>query len=157
MPRSSQSRGVIGPHIVIAPKSTISNWYREVQRWCPSLRAFRFHGDKSTRAQLKEQYLDSGTGFDVCITTYEVVISEKAALSKLTWRYLIIDEGHVIKNSESLISQSVRRVHFAHALLLTGTPLQNNLHELWSLLKYVPPPAPPWAHRATSHPPWPPT
>ena len=53
------------------------------------------------------------------------------------WRYLVIDEGHVIKNDASLISQAVRRIHFAHALLLTGTPLQNNLHELWSLLNFL--------------------
>lgn len=54
---------------MIVPKSTISNWSREIERWCPSLVAFKFHGDKATRAQLKSEYLETGAGFDVCITT----------------------------------------------------------------------------------------
>ena len=132
-----ESCNVEGPHLVITPKSTISNWVKEVQRFCPSVRAFKFIGDKHERAKLKAAHLDFGTGFDVCITTYEVAIAEKAALSKLVWRYLIIDEAHRIKNETSVLSQVVRMFSTHFRLLITGTPLQNNLHELWAMLNYL--------------------
>ena len=132
-----ESCNVDGPHLVITPKSTISNWCKEVQRFCPSVRAFKFIGDKHERAKLKAAHLDFGTGFDVCITTYEVAITEKAALSKLVWRYLIIDEAHRIKNETSVLSQVVRMFSTHFRLLITGTPLQNNLHELWAMLNYL--------------------
>ncbi len=75
--------------------------------------------------------------WNVCITTYEMVIIEKAALKKKKWRYLIIDEAHRIKNENSLLSQVVRMFKSANRLLITGTPLQNNLHELWALLNFL--------------------
>ena len=129
-------RGVDGPHIVIGPKSTLSNWFREIKRWCPSLRAFVFHGDKEARAQIKRTQLVPGT-FDVVCTTYEMAILEAAALRKFTWRYLVIDEAHRIKNENSKLSKIVRLYSSQYRLLITGTPLQNNLHELWALLNFL--------------------
>lgn len=75
--------------------------------------------------------------FDVLITSYELCLREKTALKKLAWEYIIIDEAHRIKNVDSLLSQIVRVFDSRARLLITGTPLQNNLHELWALLKYV--------------------
>ena len=77
--------------------------------------------------------------FDWILTTYEVVIKEKAALQKLKYDYLILDEAHRIKNDQWVLSQVLRKFHTEHRLLLTGTPLQNNLKELWALLNFLMP------------------
>lgn len=77
--------------------------------------------------------------FDVIVTTYEVVMKEKSALSKLKFDYLILDEAHRIKNDQCVLSQALRTFKTEHRILLTGTPLQNNLKELWALLNYLMP------------------
>ena len=126
-----------GPHLIIVPKSTLGNWGRELNKWCPSLRTIRFHGDKAERAKVVEEYIEVSGSFDVLVTTYEVAISEKGPIGKLVWKYLIIDEAHRIKNEESRLSQVVRTFNTYFRLLITGTPLQNNLHELWSMLNFL--------------------
>lgn len=75
--------------------------------------------------------------WDVCITSYEMVIKEKSVFKKFNWRYMVIDEAHRIKNEKSLLSKIVREFKTSNRLLLTGTPLQNNLHELWALLNFL--------------------
>ena len=77
------------------------------------------------------------TNFDVCLTTYESVIQEKATIAKLAWRYLVIDEAHRIKNEQSVLSKVVRMFTTHFRLLITGTPLQNDLHELWAMPTFV--------------------
>jgi SWI/SNF-related matrix-associated actin-dependent regulator of chromatin subfamily A member 5 len=131
-----ESRGVNGPHMVVVPKSTLGNWVNEFANWCPSLRVLRFHGSKEERRKFVEEQLIPGT-FDVLVTTYEVAILEKAAMSKFNWCYLIIDEAHRIKNEDSVLSTVVRFYSSQYRLLITGTPLQNNLHELWALLNFL--------------------
>jgi len=130
------NRSFHGPHLVIVPKSTIGNWLRECERWTPQMMAFKFHGDKDTREQLRNTVLANGE-FDICVTTYEIAISEKSAIRKIPWKYLIIDEAHRIKNETSVLSQVVRLFESSHRLLITGTPLQNNLHELWAMLNFL--------------------
>jgi SWI/SNF-related matrix-associated actin-dependent regulator of chromatin subfamily A member 5 len=134
-------KNVSGPHLVMVPKSTLSNWCNEFRNWCPSIRVLRFHGSKVERQELVDNYLKASSintrNWDVLITTYEVVNLEKSALSKIAWRYLIIDEAHRLKNEDSQFSQTVRILNTQHRLLLTGTPLQNNLHELWALLNFL--------------------
>jgi SWI/SNF-related matrix-associated actin-dependent regulator of chromatin subfamily A member 5 len=76
-------------------------------------------------------------GWDVIVTSYEMIIREKSAFKKLDWKYLIIDEAHRIKNEESKLSLIIREMKTANRLLITGTPLQNNLHELWALLNFL--------------------
>lgn len=75
--------------------------------------------------------------FDVIVTSYEMVIKEKTFFKKFSWRYIIIDEAHRIKNENSRLSLSVRMFKTSYRLLITGTPLQNNLHELWALLNFL--------------------
>jgi len=129
-------RAISGPHLVIVPKSTLGNWVKEFNRWCPSFRVLRLQGPKEERQRLVREELMSGT-YDVVVTSYEVVIIEKAALRKFSWQYIVIDEAHRIKNEQSALSREVRRLDSGHRLLLTGTPLQNNLHELWALLNFL--------------------
>lgn len=75
--------------------------------------------------------------WDVCITSYEMVIREKSVFKKFNWRYMVIDEAHRIKNEKSKLSEFLREFKTTNRLLLTGTPLQNNLHELWALLNFL--------------------
>ena len=134
-------QNVRGPHIVLVPKSTLANWMNEFRRWCPDLRVVKFHGTKDERAAKVEEVLlpndPQAREWDVCITTYEVANLERRALSRFPWRYMVIDEAHRLKNEASQFSQTVREMETQHRLLLTGTPLQNNLHELWALLNFL--------------------
>ncbi|XP_064636747.1 SWI/SNF-related matrix-associated actin-dependent regulator of chromatin subfamily A member 5-like [Lineus longissimus] len=129
-------RSVPGPHMVIVPKSTLSNWIAEFERWCPSVRAVCLIGDQETRATFIREVMMPGE-WDVCVTSYEMVIREKSVFKKFNWRYIVIDEAHRIKNEKSKLSEIVREFKSTNRLLLTGTPLQNNLHELWALLNFL--------------------
>ncbi|KAM3197646.1 hypothetical protein ACQJBY_072988 [Aegilops geniculata] len=129
-------RGITGPHMVVAPKSTLGNWMNEIARFCPILRAVKFLGNPDERNHIREKLLQPGK-FDVCVTSFEMAIKEKNALKRFSWRYIIIDEAHRIKNENSLLSKTMRLFSTNYRLLITGTPLQNNLHELWSLLNFL--------------------
>eukprot|EP01135_Chromosphaera_perkinsii_P012248 Nk52_evm19s2622 gene=Nk52_evmTU19s2622 len=128
--------GKNGPHLLVVPKSTLHNWKTELGRWCPSLKSIMLHGTKDERAEFINNTL-LGTKWDVCVTSYEMVIIEKAAFKKFTWMYIAIDEAHRLKNESSKLSMVLREFKSKHRLLLTGTPLQNNLHELWALLNFL--------------------
>ena len=131
-------RNIPGPHMVISPKSTLTNWMNEFKRWCPTLNPICLIGDAQKRAELvRDTLLGNPNGWDVVVTSYEMIIREKAVLKKFNWRYLVIDEAHRIKNEKSKLSEIVREFKTANRLLLTGTPLQNNLHELWALLNFL--------------------
>ncbi|XP_066105620.1 probable global transcription activator SNF2L1 isoform X3 [Saccopteryx bilineata] len=129
-------RNIPGPHMVLVPKSTLHNWMNEFKRWVPSLRVICFLGDKDVRAAFIRDEMMPGE-WDVCVTSYEMVIKEKSVFKKFHWRYLVIDEAHRIKNEKSKLSEIVREFKSTNRLLLTGTPLQNNLHELWALLNFL--------------------
>ncbi|KAL2530390.1 chromatin remodeling factor17 [Forsythia ovata] len=132
----NEFRGITGPHMVVAPKSTLGNWMNEIKRFCPVLRAVKFLGNPDERRYIREELLVAGK-FDVCVTSFEMAIKEKSALRRFSWRYIIIDEAHRIKNENSLLSKTMRLYNTNYRLLITGTPLQNNLHELWSLLNFL--------------------
>ncbi|EDV20568.1 uncharacterized protein TRIADDRAFT_60972 [Trichoplax adhaerens] len=129
-------RNVDGPHLVIVPKSTLHNWSSEFRRWCPSLEVVCLIGNQEERATFIRETMLPGK-WSVCVTTYEMMLREKAVFKKFIWRYLIIDEAHRIKNEKSKLSEIVRELKSVNRLLLTGTPLQNNLHELWALLNFL--------------------
>ncbi|MCJ8748939.1 hypothetical protein PDJAM_G00170290 [Pangasius djambal] len=92
-------------------------------------------GEKEQAAFIRDVMMPGE--WDVCVTSYEMVIREKSVFKKFNWRYLVIDEAHRIKNEKSKLSEIVREFKTTNRLLLTGTPLQNNLHELWSLLNFL--------------------
>ncbi|KNC98614.1 uncharacterized protein SPPG_06295 [Spizellomyces punctatus DAOM BR117] len=129
-------QSIDGPHLVIVPKSTLHNWVNEFKRWVPSLDVFMFHGSKPERQAVVQDKL-LAQDFEVCVTSYEMCLLEKAHFRKLSWQYIVIDEAHRIKNENSALSQIVREFQCRNRLLLTGTPLQNNLHELWALLNFL--------------------
>ncbi|QSZ33577.1 hypothetical protein DSL72_005145 [Monilinia vaccinii-corymbosi] len=134
----------LGPHLIIAPLSTLSNWIEEFQKWTPSVPVLLYHGTPRQRKDLfRTQMMKHIKGgrpdekFPVVCTSPEIVLRDHADLSKINWEFIIIDEGHRMKNSESKLFQTLRTFTSATRLLITGTPLQNNLKELWSLLNFL--------------------
>jgi SWI/SNF-related matrix-associated actin-dependent regulator of chromatin subfamily A member 5 len=131
-------RGVTGPHLVLAPKSVVGNWYREFTKFCPSFRVLKMLGqDKVEREKLIKEELLGEKPYDVIVTSYDTFVIEKSAFKRFAWYYIIIDEAHRIKNEKSILAMEVRKQASFYRLLLTGTPLQNNLHELWALLNFL--------------------
>jgi superfamily II DNA or RNA helicase len=139
-------RGIPGKHLVIVPKSCVQNWVNEFKQWCPSFNVITLHGNlnkygkecKEGRQKfLKDKVMGDMDSWDIMIVSYELMNIEKAAFRKIPWEYIVIDEAHRIKNEKSKLSYTVREMNSRHRLLLTGTPLQNNLHELWALLNFL--------------------
>ncbi|CDK29116.1 unnamed protein product [Kuraishia capsulata CBS 1993] len=130
------NKQIDGPFLVLVPKSTLDNWRREFAKWTPDVNVLVLQGTKEERAELIANRLLQAD-FDVCITSFEMVLREKSKLGKIRWEYVVIDEAHRIKNEESSLSQIIRLFYSRNRLLITGTPLQNNLHELWALLNFI--------------------
>ncbi|GMS95686.1 hypothetical protein PENTCL1PPCAC_17861 [Pristionchus entomophagus] len=125
-----------GPYLVIVPLSTISNWQLEFEKWAPNVVKIVYKGNKDQRRMLDQQ-VKRGQ-FNVLLTTYDYVLKEKALLGKIRWKYMIIDEGHRLKNHNCKLTLMLNSFFRAqHRLLLTGTPLQNKLPELWALLNFL--------------------
>ncbi|CAH7687939.1 SNF2 family N-terminal domain-domain-containing protein [Phakopsora pachyrhizi] len=126
-----------GPYLVIVPLSTLPNWTLEFEKWAPSIKIIVYKGSPNVRKQIQNQQLRN-FNFQVLLTTYEYIIKDRPALCKIKWVHMIIDEGHRMKNSQSKLSLTLTTHYVSrHRLILTGTPLQNNLPELWALLNFV--------------------
>uniref|UniRef100_A0A0N5ALU6 SNF2-family ATP dependent chromatin remodeling factor snf21 n=1 Tax=Syphacia muris TaxID=451379 RepID=A0A0N5ALU6_9BILA len=125
-----------GPYLVIVPLSTISNWALELDKWAPHVVKIVYKGTKDARRKMDVQIRKNA--FNVLLTTYDYVLKEKAVLGKIRWKYMIIDEGHRMKNHNCKLTLVLNGYFTAqHRLLLTGTPLQNKLPELWALLNFL--------------------
>ncbi|KAF9678332.1 hypothetical protein SADUNF_Sadunf07G0023900 [Salix dunnii] len=132
--------GLNGPYLVIAPLSTLSNWVNEISRFAPSMDAIIYHGDKKQRDEIRRKHMPRSIGpkFPIIITSYEIALSDaKKHLRHYPWKYLVVDEGHRLKNSKCKLLKELKYLSVDNKLLLTGTPLQNNLAELWSLLNFI--------------------
>jgi len=140
--------GVRGPFLVIAPLSTIVHWQREFETWT-DINTIVYHGSAPSRL-LIQQYEMSYTNekgekipgfykFEAVVTTYEMVLSDNDMLSKIPWRCAVIDEAHRLKNKNCKLLEGLNRLQLEHRVLLTGTPLQNNVEELFSLLNFLEP------------------
>ncbi|KAN0060922.1 ATP-dependent DNA helicase Snf21 [Thecaphora frezii] len=125
-----------GPYLVIVPLSTLTNWINEFGKWAPAVSTLIYKGTPNVRKQLQGR-LRAGN-FQVLLTTYEYIIKDKNLLGKIKWVHMIIDEGHRMKNTQSKLTLTLTQHYVSrYRLLLTGTPLQNNLPELWALLNFV--------------------
>eukprot|EP00045_Choanoeca_perplexa_P010151 m.101553 g.101553 ORF g.101553 m.101553 type:complete len:789 (-) comp15175_c0_seq1:81-2447(-) len=131
---------VRGPYLVVAPLSTLANWRREFQRWAPDIPVILYHGKPDERAELRPQIMTQDPklkGFTTVITSYEIVMRDRRHLQSMPWKYIVVDEGHRLKNLNCRLIRELKSYQSANRLLLTGTPLQNNLSELWSLLNFL--------------------
>ncbi|XP_053354357.1 transcription activator BRG1 isoform X1 [Clarias gariepinus] len=125
-----------GPYLIIVPLSTLSNWVYEFDKWAPSVVKVSYKGSPAARRAFVPQ-LRSGK-FNVLLTTYEYIIKDKQVLAKIRWKYMIVDEGHRMKNHHCKLTQVLNTHYLApRRVLLTGTPLQNKLPELWALLNFL--------------------
>uniref|UniRef100_A0A8C5M013 SWI/SNF related BAF chromatin remodeling complex subunit ATPase 4 n=1 Tax=Leptobrachium leishanense TaxID=445787 RepID=A0A8C5M013_9ANUR len=131
-----EHKRINGPFLIIVPLSTLSNWVYEFDKWGPSVVKVSYKGSPAARRGFVPQ-LRSGK-FNVLLTTYEYVIKDKQILAKIRWKYMIVDEGHRMKNHHCKLTQVLNTHYVApRRLLLTGTPLQNKLPELWALLNFL--------------------
>ncbi|KAL1131076.1 hypothetical protein AAG570_012313 [Ranatra chinensis] len=132
-----------GPHLVIAPSTTLENWAIEFTRWCPDMRVVIYHGNPDERRSLRILWFKQKfKEFDVIITTYNIVSSsyeEKKMFKIVPMHFVIFDEAHMLKNMNTLRYANLFGINAEKRILLTGTPLQNNLLELMSLLNFVMP------------------
>lgn len=122
-----------GPILIVTPLSTVGNWYNEFKKFAPGIEVIKYIGNKPTRQGIRLR-----NKAKVIITSYEVSIKDFNKLNRITdWRYLIVDEGHRLKNFNCLLMKVLKKLNVSNRLLITGTPLQNNLNELWSLLNFI--------------------
>ncbi|NXY45405.1 SMRCD regulator, partial [Ceuthmochares aereus] len=131
-----------GPHLIVVPASTLDNWIREVRLWCPELNVLFYYGSQENRKHIRMDINNQAVDFNVIITTYNCAISsseDRGLFRKLKLNYAIFDEGHMLKNMSSVRYQHLMTINAKNRLLLTGTPVQNNLLELMSLLNFVMP------------------
>eukprot|EP00276_Gloeochaete_wittrockiana_P011319 CAMPEP_0184645804 /NCGR_PEP_ID=MMETSP0308-20130426/2400_1 /TAXON_ID=38269 /ORGANISM="Gloeochaete witrockiana, Strain SAG 46.84" /LENGTH=1061 /DNA_ID=CAMNT_0027075225 /DNA_START=95 /DNA_END=3280 /DNA_ORIENTATION=+ len=141
--------------LIVVPKSLVEHWRKEFEKWCPSLRTVIYHGPVQQRDYLLKGIQSRG---GVCLTTYGMITSSADKLSYLpqstsssrmgmeegsygqpqaAWDYVILDEGHKIKNPDIALSKKLRSINSRHKIILSGTPVQNNLDEMWALFDYV--------------------
>ncbi|PHH93066.1 hypothetical protein CDD83_1351 [Cordyceps sp. RAO-2017] len=129
---------VWGPHLVVVPTSVMLNWEMEFKKWCPGFKILAYYGSQEERKR-KRQGWNNDDIWNVCITSYQLVLQDQQVFKRRRWHYMILDEAHNIKNFKSQRWQTLLGFNTHSRLLLTGTPLQNNLTELWSLLFFLMP------------------
>ena len=124
---------VKGSYLIVAPLSTLRNWENEVHKWAPTLDCYVYHGRKAERRKIRKEL----PKHPIIITSYEMILSDFTQFKKIKWKYVIVDEGHRMKNRNCLLTKKMHLLSSENRLLLTGTPLQNTLSELWSLLHFI--------------------
>ncbi|KAM3959073.1 uncharacterized protein ACR2FA_006914 isoform 2-T2 [Aphomia sociella] len=140
--------GIRGPFLIIAPLSTIPNWQREFEGWT-EMNVIVYHGSQQSKSMLQEyefyfknedgEPIKEITKFNVLITTFEIIVTDFQELKSFNWRICVIDEAHRLKNRNCKLLEGLRQLHLEHRVLLSGTPLQNNVNELFSLLNFLEP------------------
>ncbi|XP_012528470.1 helicase domino isoform X8 [Monomorium pharaonis] len=131
-------KGNWGPHLIIVPTSVMLNWEMECKKWCPGFKILTYYGTQKERKQKRTGWTKPNA-FHICITSYKLVIQDHQSFRRKKWKYLILDEAQNIKNFKSQRWQLLLNFQTQRRLLLTGTPLQNNLMELWSLMHFLMP------------------
>jgi len=137
-----KEKGDEGPHLIIVPSSTLENWRKEFALWAPDMVVQFYYGSQDERRHLRFQLVQDELEYDIILTTYNMVISsaeDRVLFKKMEFVYVVFDEAHMLKNMASQRYEQLMKIKCSRKLLLTGTPLQNNLVELMSLLIFVMP------------------
>uniref|UniRef100_A0A8D0ATL3 Chromodomain helicase DNA binding protein 1-like n=1 Tax=Sander lucioperca TaxID=283035 RepID=A0A8D0ATL3_SANLU len=133
----SGALGKTGPFLVLSPLSVMENWRKELECFAPSLTVLCYKGDKERRAELQRE--TDTQDFHLLLTTYELCLKDASFLRRWKWKVLVVDEAHRLKNQNSLLHKALTKFSVGFRVLLTGTPIQNNLQELHSLLSFIQP------------------
>nr|CAG8532112.1 3828_t:CDS:10 [Entrophospora candida] len=145
MAHLAESQNIWGPFLVIAPSSTLHNWQQEIARFVPSFKILPYWGNPSTRKVLRKTLnkknimFNKDAPFHVVITSYQLVVQDKSYFERTKWQYMILDEAQAIKSSTSARWKALLGFQCRNRLLLTGTPIQNSMQELWALLHFIMP------------------
>jgi ATP-dependent DNA helicase len=139
-----RENGTNGPFLILGPLSTVNNWVREFGFWTPRIPVVMYHGSPQVRGEIRRKQLkgdSKGVRFPVVCTSYEICMRDKKFLANYPWKFIVVDEGHRLKNFNCKLVRELKQYQSESRLILTGTPLQNNLSELWSLLNFLLPEA----------------
>ncbi|KAH7047549.1 SNF2 family DNA-dependent ATPase domain-containing protein [Macrophomina phaseolina] len=123
------------PSLIVCPPTLSGHWQQEIRTYAPFLNPVAYVGPPAERAKVRAQLADA----DIVITSYDICRNDIEVMAPLNWNYCVLDEGHLIKNSKTKTTYAVKRLVSNHRLILTGTPIQNNVLELWSLFDFLMP------------------
>ncbi|KAF2263917.1 helicase SWR1 [Lojkania enalia] len=141
----AETHNIWGPFLVIAPASTLHNWQQEITKFVPTMKVLPYWGNAKDRKILRKFWdrkhitYSKDSDFHVLVTSYQLVVQDAQYFQKIRWQYMILDEAQAIKSSQSSRWKSLLGFHCRNRLLLTGTPIQNNMQELWALLHFIMP------------------
>ncbi|PVV02844.1 hypothetical protein BB560_002692 [Smittium megazygosporum] len=145
MAHLAEKYDIWGPFIVVAPASTLHNWQQEITRFTPELKVLPYWGTQKDRKILRKSFWNvkhlgrSDSNFHVLVTSYQIIVSDESVLNRVKWQYMILDEAQAIKSSSSARWKTLLQFKSRNRLLLTGTPIQNSMQELWALLHFIMP------------------
>jgi DNA helicase INO80 len=140
----AENKGNWGPFLIVAPSSTLYNWQQEFEKFCPSLRVLPYWGALAERKTLRKffnskQLYTPSSPFHVLVTSYQLVVADEKSFHRVIWQYMILDEAQAIKNINSQRWRTLLGFNCRNRLLMTGTPIQNSMAELWALLHFIMP------------------
>ncbi|KAG0487889.1 hypothetical protein HPP92_006700 [Vanilla planifolia] len=140
----AEDKNIWGPFLIVAPASVLNNWADEISRFCPDLKALPYWGALAERMILRKninpkRLYRREAGFHILITSYQLLVSDEKYLRRVKWQYMVLDEAQAIKSSNSIRWKTLLSFNCRNRLLLTGTPIQNNMAELWALLHFIMP------------------
>ncbi|KAJ1883984.1 putative DNA helicase ino80, partial [Kickxella alabastrina] len=141
----AETHNIWGPFMVVAPASTLHNWQQELARFVPEFKVLPYWGSQKDRKVLRKSLWNpknlsrKDSAFHVLVTSYQLIVSDEAYLNRVKWQYMVLDEAQAIKSSTSARWKTLLGFHCRNRLLLTGTPIQNSMQELWALLHFIMP------------------
>ncbi|XP_031494199.1 chromatin-remodeling ATPase INO80 [Nymphaea colorata] len=140
----AEEKNIWGPFLVVAPASVLNNWADEVSRFCPDLKTLPYWGGLQERTILRKninpkRLYRRESCFHILITSYQLLVMDEKYFKRVKWQYMVLDEAQAIKSSSSIRWKTLLSFNCRNRLLLTGTPIQNNMAELWALLHFIMP------------------
>ncbi|KAL1330464.1 hypothetical protein AAHE18_12G111300 [Arachis hypogaea] len=140
----AEEKNIWGPFLVVAPASVLNNWNEELERFCPELKRLPYWGGVAERSVLRKSINPKDlyrrdAKFHIVITSYQLLVQDEKFFRRVKWQYMVLDEAQAIKNSTSIRWKTLLSFNCRNRLLLTGTPIQNNMAELWALLHFIMP------------------
>ncbi|KAL9232600.1 hypothetical protein vseg_007695 [Gypsophila vaccaria] len=140
----AEDKNIWGPFVVVAPASVLNNWADEISRFCPDLKVLPYWGGLQERQVLRKninpkRLYRRDASFHILITSYQLLVTDEKYLKRVRWQYMVLDEAQAIKSASSIRWKTLLSFNCRNRLLLTGTPIQNNMAELWALLHFIMP------------------